>query len=112
MRPYIRDGRPRKQQIGLLRREDREAFLLGGEEVPDVGAAASGDPLGRPLRGDEVDLAGERADALVLDRAARQVGAGQQRDDDRDRDRGGDPDEEAPAQRRRPWGPDQGPTAL
>ena len=112
LRADVRDGRFREQEVGLLRAEDRQALLLGGEKVADIGAASPRDALCRALCRDEVDLAGERADALALDRAARQVGAGQQRDDDRDRDRGGDPDEQAPAQRRRLLRPDQGATAL
>ena len=93
--------RLREQQLCLGGRQDREALLVGGEEPAEL---VRGGPrrLVAPLRGDQLDLPFERIDGGLLERASREEGSGDDRDDDRDEHGAGDAEEEARPERAHP----------
>ncbi len=95
----VRRSVGREQQLGLREREDGQALLLGREEAPDLRRAVPCDRRHLVLLRDQVGLAGERAPRIVVERPPRQQRADSERDGDRHGHGGGDPDEQARAER-------------
>ena len=96
-------GGVRQEQVGLCRREDREALLVRREEAAELVVHALPRVLAA-LRGDEARLSLEGGDRVRLERASGEQGADDDRDDQRDEERARDAEEQPRAKAHaRPW---------